>query len=67
LNDDKHKEVLKNISTIASKRQAFTNLNPFANTVSFKVPKNVVIEKPIHVFYISQIRKKTHSTIQETY
>jgi hypothetical protein len=31
------------------------------------VPKNVVIEKPIHVFYLSQIKMKTLSIIPEIY
>jgi Fe-S cluster assembly protein SufD len=56
LNDDKHKEVLKNISIQLLQRTGFTNLNLAYCKYGFflKVPKNVVIEKPIHVFYISQ-------------
>ncbi|WP_332024552.1 Fe-S cluster assembly protein SufD [Kaistella sp.] len=57
LNDAKHKEVFeKYFNTIASKELAFTNLNLAYCKQGFflKVPKNVVIEKPIHVFYISQ-------------
>ncbi|WP_332021490.1 Fe-S cluster assembly protein SufD [Kaistella sp.] len=57
LNDAKHKEVFeKYFNTIASKELAFTNLNLAYCKHGFflKVPKNVVIEKPIHVFYLSQ-------------
>lgn len=57
LNDAKHKEVFeKYFNTIASKELAFTNLNLAYCKQGFflKVPKNVVIEKPIHVFYLSQ-------------
>lgn len=57
LNDAKHKEVFeKYFNTIASKELAFTNLNLAYCKQGFflKVPKNMVIEKPIHVFYVSQ-------------
>jgi Fe-S cluster assembly protein SufD len=57
LNDEKHKEVFDTyFNTIASKDAAFTNLNLAYCKYGFflKVPKNVVIEKPIHIFYISQ-------------
>lgn len=57
LNDAKHKEVFeKYFNTITSKELAFTNLNLAYCKQGFflKVPKNIVIEKPIHVFYISQ-------------
>lgn len=57
LNDAKHKEVFeKYFNTIASKELAFPNLNLAYCKQGFflKVPKNVVIEKPIHVFYLSQ-------------
>ena len=57
LNDAKHKEVFeKYFNTIASKELAFTNLNLAYCKQGFflKVPKNMVIEKPIHVFYLSQ-------------
>ncbi|WP_332033980.1 Fe-S cluster assembly protein SufD [Kaistella sp.] len=57
LNDAKHKEVFeKYFNTIASKELAFPNLNLAYCKQGFflKVPKNMVIEKPIHVFYISQ-------------
>lgn len=57
LNDAKHKEVFKKyFNTIASEELAFTNLNLAYCKQGFflKVPKNMVIEKPIHVFYISQ-------------
>ncbi|MBD8017289.1 Fe-S cluster assembly protein SufD [Kaistella pullorum] len=56
LNDPLHKEVFeKYFDKIAAKNLAFTNLNSAYCKQGFflKVPKNVVIEKPIHVFYIS--------------
>jgi Fe-S cluster assembly protein SufD len=49
--------VIKNhLNTIANKELAFCNLNEALHENGFflHVPKNVVIEKPIHVFYISQ-------------
>ena len=57
LNDENHKEVFdKYFNTIANKELAFTNLNAAFCKYGFflKVPKNVVIEKPIHVFYLSE-------------
>ena len=57
LNDENHKEVFdKYFNTIAAKDLAFTNLNQAYCKYGFflKVPKNVIIEKPIHVFYLSQ-------------
>lgn len=57
LNDAKHKEVFeKYFNTIAAKDLAFPNLNLAYCKQGFfmKVPKNTVIEKPIHVFYLSQ-------------
>lgn len=57
LNDDNHREVFgKYFNTIANSDNAFVNLNlAYARDGFFmKVPKNVVIEKPIHVFYLSQ-------------
>ncbi|MBW8358702.1 MAG: Fe-S cluster assembly protein SufD [Weeksellaceae bacterium] len=57
LNDPSHKEVFeKYFNTIAAENLAFTNLNQAYCRHGFflKVPKNVVIEKPIHVFYLSQ-------------
>ncbi|MGZ5284408.1 MAG: SufD family Fe-S cluster assembly protein, partial [Kaistella sp.] len=57
LDDVKHREVFDQyFNTIASKELAFTNLNLAYCQQGFflKVPKNTVIEKPIHVFYISQ-------------
>ena len=57
LNDEKHREVFDMyFNTIASKDSAFTNLNEAYCKYGFflKVPKNVVIERPIHIFYISQ-------------
>lgn len=56
LNDPSYKEVFeKYFDTITNKELAFPNLNrAYLKTGFFlKVPKNVVIEKPIHVFYIS--------------
>jgi len=57
LNDENHKDVFdKYFNTIAAKDLAFTNLNQAYCKYGFflKVPKNVIIEKPIHVFYLSQ-------------
>lgn len=57
LNDPKHKEVFEHyFNTITDKDLAFTNLNTAYCKHGFflKVPKNVVIEKPIHIFYLSQ-------------
>lgn len=57
LNDAKYKEVFDQyFNTIAAKNLAFTSLNEAYCKFGFflKVPKNVVIEKPIHIFYLSQ-------------
>lgn len=57
LNDAAHKDVFDQyFNTIADPQLAFTNLNAAYCKHGFflRVPKNVVIEKPIHVFYISQ-------------
>ncbi|KFE98503.1 Fe-S cluster assembly protein SufD [Chryseobacterium formosense] len=57
LNDENHKDVFdKYFNTIVAKDLAFTNLNQAYCKYGFflKVPKNVVIEKPIHIFYLSQ-------------
>ena len=57
LNDKAHKDVFDEyFNTIANKNLAFTNLNSAYCKYGFflKVPKNVVIEKSIHVFYLSQ-------------
>ncbi len=57
LNDPEYREVFdKYFNTAASQELALTNLNQAYCKHGFflKVPKNVVIEKPIHVFYISQ-------------
>jgi Fe-S cluster assembly protein SufD len=70
LNDSAKRETFDQyFNTIASKELAFTNLNLayFNEGFFLKVPKNIVIEKPIHVFYISQNQKKTYSTTQETF
>lgn len=67
LNDPKHKEVFEHyFNTIAVKDLAFTNLNTAYCKQGFflKVPKNVVIEKPIHVFYLSQ--NQDENTIYNT-
>ncbi|MCC2590480.1 Fe-S cluster assembly protein SufD [Chryseobacterium sp. MFBS3-17] len=67
LNDPRHKEVFEEyFNTIAAKDLAFTNLNlAYCNFGFFlKVPKNVVIEKPIHVFYLSQNQEE--NTIYNT-
>lgn len=57
LNDGNHQEISeKYFNQIASKKLAFPSLNTALYTHGFflKVPKNVVIEKPIHIFYLSQ-------------
>ena len=57
LNSPSHREVFDQYyNKISPKNLALTQLNmAYANIGFFmKVPKNVVIEKPIHVFYISQ-------------
>lgn len=56
LNDPKHQDIFQQyFNKVANTDLAFTNLNlAFAKFGFFlKVPKNVVVEKPIHVFYIS--------------
>jgi Fe-S cluster assembly protein SufD len=56
LNDEKHVEVISQyFNTLAGNNLAFTDLNlAFCKEGFFlKVPKNVVIPKPIHAFYIS--------------
>ncbi len=57
LNDSAKKETFNQyFNKIANKDLAFTNLNLayFNEGFFLKVPKNIVIEKPIHVFYLSQ-------------
>ncbi len=63
LNDEKHVEVISQyFNTLAGNNLAFTDLNlAFCKEGFFlKVPKNVVIPKPIHVFYISD-NQRTNS------
>lgn len=57
LNDANHLEVFDNyFNKLADQENVFVNLNSAYTRDGFfmKVPKNVVIEKPIHVFYLSQ-------------
>ena len=57
LNDQAHAEVFQTyFNTLANQDLALTNLNTAYCKYGFflKVPKNVIIEKPIHVFYISE-------------
>lgn len=57
LSHESYSEIIKNhFNKIANKNLAFCNLNEALHENGFflHVPKNVVIEKPIHVFYISQ-------------
>ncbi|MBW8361727.1 MAG: Fe-S cluster assembly protein SufD [Kaistella sp.] len=56
LNDPNHREVFDTYFDTIASDLAFTNLNTAYCRHGFflKVPKNIVIEKPIHVFYISQ-------------
>lgn len=61
LNDENYKaDFDKYFNTIANKDLAFTNLNLayFRNGFFMKVPKNIVVEKPIHVFYLSEGQDK---------
>ena len=57
LSHESYSEIINNhLNTIANKNLAFCNLNEALHENGFflHVPKNVVIEKPIHVFYLSQ-------------
>lgn len=57
LNDAAYREVFdKYFNTIADQDLSFVNLNLayFRNGFFMKIPENMVIEKPIHVFYFSQ-------------
>lgn len=57
LSHESYSQIIKNhFNTIANKDLAFCNLNEafYENGFFLHVPKNVVIEKPIHVFYLSQ-------------
>lgn len=57
LNDERYRAIFNQyFNTIANNSLAFTNLNlAYARNGFFlKVPKNTVIQKPIHVFYLSQ-------------
>ena len=61
LNDPKYREVFDQyFNTISPKDLAFPNLNLAYAKVGFfmKVPKNTVIEKPIHVFYLSDSQEE---------
>lgn len=54
---ESYAEIVKNyFNTVANKELAFCNLNQalYEDGFFLHVPKNVIIEKPIHVFYISQ-------------
>ena len=57
LSHESYSEIIKNhLNTITNKDLAFCNLNEALHENGFflHVPKNMVIEKPIHVFYLSQ-------------
>lgn len=57
LSHESYSEIIKNhLNTITNKGLAFCNLNEALHENGFflHVPKNMVIEKPIHVFYLSQ-------------
>ena len=57
LNDFQNQpEFQQHFNTIADQKLAFTNLNLayVNNGIFIKVPKNATVEKPIHVFYLSQ-------------
>jgi Fe-S cluster assembly protein SufD len=62
-------KLLKIISIQLPINLAFCNLNEALHENGFflHVPKNVVIEKPIHVFIFLKIRKKTLSITPEIY
>lgn len=67
LNDEANREVFNQyFNTISNPELAFTNLNLAYFTEGFflKVPKNASIEKPIHVFYLSQ--NQTENTFYNT-
>jgi Fe-S cluster assembly protein SufD len=57
------------LNTIANKDLAFCNLNEALHENGFflHVPKNVVIEKPIHVFYLSQNQEENTFITPEIY
>lgn len=57
LNDENHREVFTQyFNRVADLNNPFVNLNlAYARDGFFmKVPKNVVIQRPIHIFYLSQ-------------
>lgn len=57
LNDANHKEIFqKYFNKLANQENSFVNLNTAFVLEGFflTVPKNTVIEKPIHIFYLSQ-------------
>ncbi|MDR2205606.1 MAG: Fe-S cluster assembly protein SufD [Flavobacteriaceae bacterium] len=57
LNNTKNNEIFKPyFNTAASENSAFANLNfAFCNFgFAMKIPENTAIEKPIHIFYISE-------------
>ncbi len=59
--DEKHQaDIQEYFNSITDKKLAFTQLNEvFAEDGFFlKVPKNIVIEKPIHVFYLSDSQEE---------
>jgi Fe-S cluster assembly protein SufD len=70
LSHESYSEIIKNhFNTIANKDLAFCNLNEALHENGFflHVPKNVVIEKPIHVFIFLKIKMKTLSITPEIY
>ncbi len=59
--DAAHQDLLATYyNAIANKELAFTNLNFALSTFGFflHVPKNAIIEKPIHIFYLSDNQKE---------
>lgn len=57
LNDEKHTDLIsKYFNQITAKNNAFCELSFAFSEEGFflHIPKNIVIEKPIHVFYLSQ-------------
>lgn len=61
LNNEKYAEIFEDyFNKLAEEKSEFTKLNLayFTNGFFLKVPKNTVVEKPIHVFYLSQNQKE---------
>lgn len=67
LDEPKNKELFDQyFNAISNQDLAFTNLNTAFCKIGFflRIPKNVIVEKPIHVFYLSQNQEE--NTIYNT-